>query len=128
MKIDWEEAICFYLRFVYVFISHTASKGISMDGTVYKWSKVEKLWLQQSGSNHIKAFKIVKYVRFSQSCQWNPQERCSWTLPETLQSAPNASCFDNHIYYTPKQLFRTALVSQSIVLKFLKEVWTQLRN
>ena len=29
-----------FLSYVCVFISHTASKGISMDGTVYKWSKV----------------------------------------------------------------------------------------
>ena len=31
-----------FLSQVYVFISHTASKGISMDGTVYKWSKVSR--------------------------------------------------------------------------------------
>ena len=28
MKIDTEEDKCFYLRFVYVFISHSANKGI----------------------------------------------------------------------------------------------------
>ena len=31
MKIDREKDTCFYLRFVYVFISHSANKGMSID-------------------------------------------------------------------------------------------------
>ena len=31
MKIDREEDKCFYLRLIYVFISHSANKGMSME-------------------------------------------------------------------------------------------------
>ena len=31
MKIDREKDNCFYLTFVYVFISHSANKGISIE-------------------------------------------------------------------------------------------------
>ena len=31
MKIERQEETCFYLMLVYVFISHSANKGISMD-------------------------------------------------------------------------------------------------
>ena len=31
MKVDREEHTCFYLRFVYVFISHSANKWITID-------------------------------------------------------------------------------------------------
>ena len=31
MKIDGDEEKCFYLRFAYVFISHSVNKRISMD-------------------------------------------------------------------------------------------------
>ena len=39
-------------------------------------------------------------------------------------STLNVSYIDNHIYDTPKQFVRIVLVSQSIVLQFLKEVYT----
>ena len=39
MKIDREKDTCFYLRFVYVFILHSANKEISRQ-YAKKWSKV----------------------------------------------------------------------------------------
>ena len=39
---NWLRGSHMFLSQVYVFISHTTSKGISMDGTVYKWSKVSR--------------------------------------------------------------------------------------
>ena len=68
MKIDREEDECFYFRFVYVIISHSANKGIYMDRMQNSGQKyVEYLWLQQLAISHIKA--LYQSQMFSQPCQ-----------------------------------------------------------
>ena len=68
----------------------------------YLWI-VNKKVVKSSYNNYgLKAWKIVKFVRFSQLRQWNPQGLCSWHYQGAHSAPPNYSCNDNHSYCSPK--------------------------
>ena len=74
------------------------------------------------------ALTIIKLERFSQPCQIESTRALFLDTTRGLTVPQMSSVFTTTSTAPPKQFFRIFLVSQSIVLQFLKELLTQLGN